>query len=261
MTSIASAYSATGGWWERGPARIYERLAGTILGRSPVTLEGRLVLDAGAGTGAAGRAAMAAGALGVVAVDAAFGMLAHQAASRPPGVLGDLAALPFGPGVFGATVAAFSLNHLANPAAGLREMVRVTRPGGAVLAGTYSEDDAHPVKEAVAASLAACGWVAEPWYRSMAATIIPLLATVERFEAAAGAAGITARVEAVRVPFADLGAADLVAWRLGMAQHAPFFAGLTDSEREAVAGDALDRLGDDPPPLVRSILVLTAITG
>ena len=260
MTSSAAAYSATGGWWERGPARIYDRLAEVLISRSPVQLAGNRILDVGAGTGAATRAALAAGAADVVAIDAAFGMLAHEAAARPSAVVGDVVALPFAASAFGATVAAFSLNHLTDPAGGLREMARVTRSEGAVLAATYAEDDGHPVKEAVAAALAARGWSPEPWYRSLAATILPLLASRERFAATAGEVGLTATVEAVRVPFPELDAAELVAWRLGLAQHAPFVAGLSHEQRRAAVSDALDRLGDGPPPLVRSVLVLTAVT-
>lgn len=260
MTS-AAAYSVTGGLWERGPARIYDRLAAALVSRSPVPLGGRRVLDVGAGTGAASRAALGARAAGVVAVDAAYGMLAHEAAARPAAVVGDLLALPFAPSTFGAAVAAFSLNHVADPVAGLREMARVTTAGGTVLAATYAEDDDHPAKEAVAAALATRGWAPEPWYRAMATTVVPLLATAERFARAAAQAGLAADVEALRVPFPELDATDLVAWRLGMVQHAPFVAKLPDDERRAVVADALDRLGDRPAPLVRSILVLRAVIG
>ncbi|MDQ4069693.1 MAG: methyltransferase domain-containing protein, partial [Actinomycetota bacterium] len=134
----AAAYSATGGRWQRGPGRVYDRLAHVLVGRSPVTVHGTSALDVGAGTGAATRALLAAGAARVVAVDTAIGMLAHDAASRPPAVVADALALPFPPASFGLTVAAFSLNHLADPAAGLAEAARVTRPGGAVVASAYA---------------------------------------------------------------------------------------------------------------------------
>ena len=261
MTSIADAYSETAGSWARGPGRIYDRLAETLLRRSPVPLSGLRLLDVGAGTGAAGRAALAAGAAEVVALDAAFGMVAYQATARPPAVVGDTLALPFAASVFGATVAAFSLNHLAHPAAGLREMARVTRTGGAVLAATYGQDDRHPVKEAVVSALTARGWSPEPWYRSIASTTVPLLASPERFAASALEAGLAGIVETVRVPFPELDATDLVDWRLGLAQHAPFVARLGPEQRRAVVADALGLLGDRPPPLVRSVLVLTAVTG
>lgn len=259
MTTTAGAYSDTGGAWERGPARIYDRLARVLVGRSPVPLEDGRILDVGAGTGAGSRAARALGAAEVVAVDAAIGMLAHESTVRPPAVVADARALPFGPSTFDATLAAFSLNHLASPAAGLREMARVTRAGGAILASSYAADDSHPVKQAVTAALAARGWAPAAWYTSIGASAIPLLATPERCAEAARAARLDATVDSVRVPFPELDAADLVAWRLGLAQHAPFVAGLRPDERDALVLDARSRLGDNPPPLVRSVLLLTAV--
>lgn len=258
VTAIAAAYSATGGAWERGPARVYDALAEVLIAHAPGDLAGGRVLDIGAGTGAASRAARAAGATEVVAVDAALGMLAHNASARPPAVVGDALDLPFARSVFDAAVAAFSLNHLTSPAAGFREMARVTRRGGALLAATYADDDTHPVKDAVNGALAARGWAPEPWYAALQADAIPLLATPEGCVAAAGAAGIEARAESVRVTLADLDAPDLVAWRLGMAQHAPFVARLPPEERQALAADAVNRLGS-AAPLVRSIVVVSAV--
>lgn len=259
MTGAAAAYSATGGAWQRGPGRIYDRLADVVVARSPVPLHGARVLDVGAGTGAATRAALAAGAARVVAVDAALGMLAHEALGRPPAAVGDARALPFATSAFDAAVAAFSLNHLSDPATGLREMARVTRRGGSLLAATYAADDTHPVKAAVEAALAAQGWTPDPWYLALRDEAAPRLATPNLGAAAADTAGLDACVELVRVPFADLKAHDLVAWRLGLAQHAPFMSRLSPDERAAVAADAVARLGDAVPSLVRSILVLRAI--
>ncbi|HEV8623584.1 MAG TPA: methyltransferase domain-containing protein, partial [Acidimicrobiia bacterium] len=233
---VAAAYSATGAAWERGPARIYDRLAEVVVSALPVPLDGVAALDLGAGTGAATRALLAAGAARVVAVDAAVGMLAHDAGRRPPAVAGDALALPFAAGAFDATVAAFALNHLADPAAGLREAARVTRPGGGLAASAYAYDDDHPVKYAVQAALAARGWTPEPWYRALQVDAAPRLATVAAARAAAEAAGIDAEVEPARVPFPDLDAPALIAWRLGLAQHAPFVAALpTDADRAALA--------------------------
>lgn len=257
---LALAYSTTAGEWQRGPGPIYDRLAEVVVSRSPVPLRGRAVLDVGAGTGAASRAALAAGATRVIALDAAIGMLAHDAVRRPPAVVGDARALPFARWSFDAAVAAFSLNHLADPAAGLREMARVTRSGEALVAAAYAVDDTHPVKSAVEAALAARGWSPEPWYTSLRTEAAPMLATPEGCAAAAAAAGLDARVEAVRVPFLDLDVDDLVAWRLGLAQHAPFVARLPAEERQAVASEAAARLGDTLAPLERSILVLSALS-
>ena len=258
LKGIAAAYSATGGAWERGPARVYDRLAEVLIARSRVALRGGRTLDVGAGTGAASRAALAAGAAVVVAVDASLGMLSHNSAARPAAVVGDALDLPFATSTFDASIAAFSLNHLSSPAAGFREMARVTRQGGAVLAATYAADDAHPVKDAVNKALAACGWVPEPWYTSLQAVAIPVLATPDGCADAADAAGLDAHIEAVQVPFPEFDATDMVAWRLGLAQHAPFVARLSPDERQAIVADALNRLGT-APDLVRSILVVSAV--
>lgn len=260
IDGIATAYSATAGAWERGPSRIYDRLAEVLLSRSLVPIGGGRVVDVGAGTGAASRAALAAGAGAVIAVDAAVGMLAHDASQRVPAVAGDALALPFSAAAFDAAVAAFSLNHLTDPAGGLREMARVTRPGGALLASSYAADDDHPVKVAVEAALASRGWTPDGWYATMRTEAASLLATVDACAAAAGAAGLEAVVEPVHVAFPELDARDLVAWRLGMAQHAPFLGRLPPAEQDAVADEALARLGDAAPPLVRSILVVSALS-
>jgi SAM-dependent methyltransferase len=256
---LAAAYSVTGGVWQQGPGRIYDRLAQVLVAGSPVPLEGARVLDVGAGTGAATRAVLAAGAGAAVAVDAAFGMLAHHAADRPPAAAGDAVALPFADAAFDAAVAAFSLNHLPEPAAGLREMARVTRRGGPLLVASYAADDAHPVKAAVEAALSARGWTPDPWYVTMRAGATAELATVAHGTAAA-AAGLDASVEVVHVPFPDLDAHDLVEWRLGLGQHAPFVARLPLAERDALAADAVRRLSDQPPPLIRSVLVVRAVS-
>jgi ubiquinone/menaquinone biosynthesis C-methylase UbiE len=253
----AAAYS--GSAWERGPARIYDRLAKLVVSALPVSVDGASALDLGAGTGAATRALLAAGARRVVAVDSAIAMLRYDAGGRPPAVAGDALALPFANAAFDATVAAFSLNHLADPAAGLREAARVTRPGGGLAASAYADDDDHPVKQAVVAALTAHGWTPEPWYEALQRDAAPKLATVDAAKAAAEAAGIDAEVEAARVPFPGLDATALIAWRLGLAQHAPYFDALSDAGRTAVAGDAAARLGDAWPPLERSIVILRAV--
>ncbi len=258
QASVASAYSATAGAWQRGPGRIYDRMAAVVVERSPVTVTGGSALDVGAGTGAASRALLRAGAAQVVAVDAAAGMLAHDAARRPPAAVADALALPFADASFDVTVAAFSLNHLPDPGAGLAEAARVTRSGGAVLASAYAADDFHPVKGAVESALAAAGWSPAAWYDKVRTAAVPKLATLEAGRRAASLAGLDADVVAIRVPFPDLDAGGLVAWRMGMAQHAPFVASLGVGERAAVAADALARLGGEWPTLERSIILVRA---
>ena len=255
--TVADAYSATGAAWEEGPGRVYNRLADVLVRHSPVPLAGRRVLDLGAGTGAASRATARAGGT-VVALDVAFGMLAAGRRHRPPAVLGDAGRLPFADGRLGGVVAAFSLNHVPDPVAAMRECARVCAAGSPLVASAYAADDTHPAKQAVADALAERGYAPEPWYVALYRDVVPLLADPARCTALAREAGLDATVRAVRVPFPDLRADDLVAWRLGMAQHAPFVAGLSPADREAVRHRAVALLGD-APPLVRPFLVITAV--
>jgi hypothetical protein len=60
-TGVRASYDAAAGGWASGPGPMYARLAGALIAAAPVPLAGRRVLDLGAGTGAAGRAALAAG--------------------------------------------------------------------------------------------------------------------------------------------------------------------------------------------------------
>lgn len=254
---LAASYSDTGGEWQSGPGQIYDRLADVVVGYLPGPVAGGGVLDLGAGTGSATRAAQRAGAAWVVAADAAFGMLAFNAGERPPAVCADALRLPFPDARFTAVVAAFSLNHVSESGVALCEAARVVAPGGGLVVSAYAEDDTHPAKDAMDQAAAARGWRPPAWYEPLRLHAAPRLATVERAEAEAYEAGLRgARAEAVRVPFPELSPVDLVRWRAGMAQTAPFLGALEPAERQAVIDDAVQRLGDDPPVLVRSLIVL-----
>lgn len=269
--SQQAAYSATSRAWQQGPGRIYDRLAETVVAACPVPVAGRLVLDLGTGTGAAARALLRSGA-DVVGVDNAVGMLLTLAGPAAgddpgsagdgpiPGAAGDALALPFRAGAFGAVVASFCLNHLSDPAAGLAEAARVTQPGGAVVASAYAEDDDHPVKTAVEQAVTEAGWAPAPWYRQVKADAMQLATTGRMANVAAGVPGLV-EVRAARheLAFPDLGPGELVEWRLGLAQIAPFLGALPSAEQAAVSAAALERLGEHPPPLVRRVVILTAL--
>jgi ubiquinone/menaquinone biosynthesis C-methylase UbiE len=257
VTDLARAYDLTGATWERGPARlVYDRLARVLVERSPVPLAGRLVLDVGAGTGAAGRSIAAAGGT-AVAIDVAPGML-RAGAGRA--IVSDATRLAVADRSVAGVVAAFSFNHLADPVAGFREALRVCRPGSAVLVAAYAGDDDHPVKRAVEQALSEAGWVAAPWYTALRTMLSPQLATPARMSAAAHAAGLSGHSDRVAVDLPDLDVDDLVSWRLGLASAAPFLANLGPRSQQRVRQRAHHLLGPNPPPLRRSIIVFTAVS-
>jgi SAM-dependent methyltransferase len=255
--AMVDAYSATGTRWRDGPAIVYDRLAAVLVARTPVPLQGAAVVDIGAGTGAASFAALHAGATSVLAVDSAAGMLAVDAAHRPPSVVADATHLPFDRASFDVALAAFSFNHLRDPAAGFLEAARVVKPGGAVVASAYADDDKHPVKAAVEQALRNQGWRPTAWQIEMYRHRVPQLATARACTDVITTTGLDATVTKVRVGFPDLVPSQWVAWRLGMAQHAPFVATLSAHQLESVVRDALDELGEEPPPLVRSVMIVT----
>jgi ubiquinone/menaquinone biosynthesis C-methylase UbiE len=255
---IARAYDRSAAAWHDGPARlVYGRLAEVLVGRASVPLADRLVLDVGAGTGAASRSLVRLGAA-PVPVDLSASMLRSNPIGAVRAVVADATRLPVAASSVDGVVAAFSFNHLPDPAAGFAEARRVARPGAPVLVSSYAAEDNHPVKEAVDTALAEAGWRPEGWYRELRTGAVPQLATVAGMAAAAEAGGLSGRVEVVDVPFPELTPEHLVAWRLGLAQAAPFVATLTPEARSAVVRRSLDLLGPTSPPLERSIVAFTA---
>jgi len=91
------------------------------------------VLDLAAGTGTSSEPFATRGAA-VVPCDFSLGMLRVGKRARPtlPFVAGDGTRLPFADDTFDAVTISFGLRNIVDPEAGLREMRRVTRPGGRV---------------------------------------------------------------------------------------------------------------------------------
>lgn len=257
-TDVGGAYSCMGPAWQRGPMLVYGQLARALVADCPGGVGGRRVLDLGAGTGAFSQAAHDAGASDVVAVDLSASMLVGIPSElRVAAAVGDAYRLPFAAGSFDVVGAAFSLNHLEDPAPALVEARRVLRRGGALVVSAYASDDDHPAKAAAEAAAAAHGWRPAPWYEALRTTAMPRLATEADALAVAQNAGLDgAAARHRRVTIVGLSAADLIAWRFGLVQLAPWLQSLDEAERTAVGHDALDRLGEHPPALVRSMITL-----
>ena len=142
---------------------MYAPLARALVAAAPVPLAGRLVLDLGAGTGVAGRAALAAGARRVVGADLSEGMLRRGRGGTP--VVADAVALPFRDGRFDLVLAAFCLNHLSRVEDGLAEARRV---GAAIAASTFAPGWTHPAKDAADGALRSFGYQPPAWYAALA---------------------------------------------------------------------------------------------
>lgn len=97
-------------------------------------LRGRLLLDAGCGTGEFSRRAAAAGAR-VVALDIGprLVQLARRKVGGLLGVVGDLTALPMPDGVFDYVICSEAIEHTVIPRLAVSELCRVLRPGGTLV--------------------------------------------------------------------------------------------------------------------------------
>ncbi len=123
--------------WDRQFTRQagWTRATRTSLYRRANLLRAGRVLDVGSGTGAVTEelAAWSRGQVVGVDLDPAMVAYAQARAGRAEYRLGDAHDLPFRDGWFDVTTCHFLLLWCRDPAGAAREMVRVTRPGGAVL--------------------------------------------------------------------------------------------------------------------------------
>jgi demethylmenaquinone methyltransferase/2-methoxy-6-polyprenyl-1,4-benzoquinol methylase len=122
---VARRYDVTNTVLSLGQDRYWRRETRSALNISP----GEAVLDLAAGT-AVSTVELAKSGAWCLAADFSVGML-HAGGRRPvPKVAGDATRLPFADAVFDAVTISFGLRNVVDPDAGLREMARVTRPGG-----------------------------------------------------------------------------------------------------------------------------------
>jgi demethylmenaquinone methyltransferase / 2-methoxy-6-polyprenyl-1,4-benzoquinol methylase len=135
--SVARRYDVTNDVLSMGLDRRWRKAVVDAVGAEP----GERVLDLAAGTGTSS-APLAASGAGVVPCDFSLGMLAVGKRARPelPFTAGDATRLPFADGTFDAVTISFGLRNVVDPEAALREMLRVTGPGGRLVVCEFS----HP---------------------------------------------------------------------------------------------------------------------
>lgn len=130
---VARRYDLTNTVLSMGQDRYWRRATRSALAIGP----GQKVLDLAAGTAVSTVELERSGAW-CVAADFSVGMLAAGAARDVPKVAGDATRLPFGDDVFDAVTISFGLRNVVDTQAGLREMARVTRPGGRLVVCEFS---------------------------------------------------------------------------------------------------------------------------
>lgn len=130
---VARRYDLTNTVLSLGQDRFWRRQTTAALGIGA----GDRVLDLAAGT-AVSTVELAASGAWCVAADFSVGMLAAGSRRPVPKVAGDATRLPFADGVFDAVTISFGLRNVVDHVAGLREMARVTRPGGRLVVCEFS---------------------------------------------------------------------------------------------------------------------------
>jgi demethylmenaquinone methyltransferase/2-methoxy-6-polyprenyl-1,4-benzoquinol methylase len=141
---VAEKYDRTNTLLSFGQDKFWRRSTRAALRLRP----GEKVLDLGAGTGVSTEELSRAGAY-VVGVDISLGMLAVGRRTRPKVslVAGDALALPFADHTFDAVTTSFVIRNVANTPGALRELARVTRPGGRMVICEFSHPTNGPFRD------------------------------------------------------------------------------------------------------------------
>ena len=134
MFAQADSYEQFMGRWSRLLAQPFITFAGIH--------DGDAVLDVGSGTGVLAFAVRGADPTGTITgVDLSPDYVAyaahHHVEARVHFEVGDAQKLPFAAATFDATVSLLVLNFVPDPALAVREMKRVTKPGGTIAAAVW----------------------------------------------------------------------------------------------------------------------------
>jgi demethylmenaquinone methyltransferase/2-methoxy-6-polyprenyl-1,4-benzoquinol methylase len=144
---VAAGYDRTNTVLSMGQDRYWRRATRRALALVP----GERVLDLAAGTGVSTRELARSGAY-AVGTDISLGMLSAgrrreaAGAARVPLLAGDALALPYRDGVFDAVTISFGLRNVHDVPAALRELARVTRPGGRLVVCEFSHPTWRPFR-------------------------------------------------------------------------------------------------------------------
>jgi demethylmenaquinone methyltransferase/2-methoxy-6-polyprenyl-1,4-benzoquinol methylase len=132
---VAEKYDLTNDVLSLGQDRRWRKRVVDLVAPQP----GELILDLAAGTGTSSQPFADAGAT-VVPCDFSIGMLEVGKRERPALAFtaGDGMKLPFGENTFDAVTISFGLRNIVDPIEGLRELLRVTKPGGRIVVCEFS---------------------------------------------------------------------------------------------------------------------------
>ena len=131
--AVARRYDITNTVLSLGQDRAWRRATRSALNIGP----GDTVLDLAAGT-AVSTVELAKSGAWCVAADFSVGMLLAGLARPVPKVGADATKLPFADESFDAVTISFGLRNVVDHSAGLREMARVTKPGGRLVVCEFS---------------------------------------------------------------------------------------------------------------------------
>lgn len=138
---VAKGYDRTNSVMTMGFDRRWRELTRRALDAAP----GEKVLDLAAGT-AVSTVEYARSGAWCVAADFSLEMLRHGAHRDVPRVAADAFHLPFADNAFDAVTVSFGLRNMNDTVAALREMARVTRPGGRLVVCEVSQPPVRPIR-------------------------------------------------------------------------------------------------------------------